>query len=54
LGRSSVESSGGASRVLLAIASVGAKSAIRVLVSTGCCGKRLQVSDNYMCWLDEK
>jgi hypothetical protein len=53
LGRSSVESSGGASRVLLAIASVGAKSAIRVLVSTGCCGKRLQVSDelSVLAWV---
>jgi hypothetical protein len=52
LGWASVESGGGTSWVLLAIASVGAESAIRILVSARCGGKRLQVSDHYTCWLD--
>lgn len=42
----SVESSWSTARVLLTIASIGAKSAIRILVATRCSGERLQVSDN--------
>lgn len=42
----SIKASGSAARVLLAIASVGTKRAIRILISTRCSGKRLQVSDH--------
>jgi hypothetical protein len=40
----SVESGRSTSRMLLAISSVGSKGTIRILVSTRCSGKRLQVS----------
>jgi hypothetical protein len=46
LRRATVKSGGSTSRVLLAIAAIGTKGAIRILVSTRCSGKRLQVSDN--------
>lgn len=52
LGWASVESGRGTSWVLLAIASVGAECAIRILVSACCSGKRLQISDDCMYWLD--
>lgn len=46
LGWPSVESGRGAARVLLTIASIGSKSTVRILVSTRCSGKRLQVSND--------
>lgn len=46
LGWASVESGRGASRVLLAIGSIGSKGTVRILISTGCSGKRLQVSND--------
>jgi hypothetical protein len=42
----SVEASWSTTWMLLAIASIGAKRAIRILISTRCSGKRLQVSDH--------
>lgn len=45
LGRASIETSGCASRVLLAVACIGAHGAITRVISTRCSGKRLQVSD---------
>jgi hypothetical protein len=44
LGRTSIETGGCASRVLLAVASIGAKGTVRILISARCSGKRLQVS----------
>jgi hypothetical protein len=44
---SAIESGWSTAWVLLAITSVGAKGTIRILVSTGCSGKRLQVSDQF-------
>lgn len=46
LGWASIESGGCASRMLLAITSIGTKGTIRILVSTRCSGKRLQVSND--------
>jgi len=46
LGWAAVETSGSASRMLLAIGTVRTKGAIRILISTCCSGKCLQVSDN--------
>lgn len=48
LGWASVESGWGTTWVLLAVTSVGAEGTIRILVSTRCGSKRLQVSDNCM------
>jgi hypothetical protein len=49
---SAIESGWSTAWVLLAITSVGAKGTIRILVSTGCSGKRLQVSDHCSRLLD--
>lgn len=46
LGWPSVESSGCASRVLLAVSTIGSKGTIRILISARCSGKRLQVSND--------
>jgi hypothetical protein len=47
LGRASIEASWSSTGMLLAIATVGAKGAIRILISTRCSGKCLQVSDQF-------
>jgi hypothetical protein len=41
-----VEAGRSTSRMLLAVAAVGTKRTIRILISTRCSGKRLQVSDD--------
>jgi len=46
LGWPSVESGRCASRVLLAVATIGSKGTIRILISARCSGKRLQVSND--------
>jgi hypothetical protein len=45
LGRASIETGWSTPRMLLTVASVRPKCAVRILVSTRCSGKRLQVSD---------
>lgn len=47
LGRTSIEACRSTAWVLLAIASIGTETAIWILISTGCSGKCLQVSDKF-------
>jgi len=47
LGWPSIEASRSATGMLLAVACIGAKGTIGILISTRCSGKRLQVSDQF-------
>jgi hypothetical protein len=46
LGWATIEASGCCSRVLLTVTAIWTKCTIRILISTRCSGKRLQVSDH--------
>lgn len=52
LGWASIEASRSATGMLLAVACIGAKGTIGILISTRCSGKRLQVSDHCCSLLD--
>jgi len=47
LRRAAIETSRSSARVLLGVSGVGTKRTIRILISTRCSGKRLQVSDKF-------